>query len=207
MQSDVAAAQRTLARLSALATSMLELSRIDAQLAPGSASGAELAAELSEAADRGRQRVGHRDIRIEYSSDLSLAEQTISVSDADFGRVCNNLVNNALAATDGEGLIELYLALDADAVRLRVSDTAGGMDVAFVPQAFDRFSTADPARTSGGAGLGLSIVAGIVSVAGGTIELENRPGVGLAVDVTFPLSQASSATRSSMLTTSASIEP
>ncbi|MBC7590042.1 MAG: HAMP domain-containing histidine kinase [Salinibacterium sp.] len=207
MQSDVAAAQRTLARLSALATSMLELSRIDAQVAPGSATGAELAAELSEAADRGRQRVGHRDIRIEYSSDLSLAEQTISVSDADFGRVCDNLVNNALAATGGEGLIELHLALDADVVRLRVSDTAGGMDVAFVPQAFDRFSRADPARTSGGAGLGLSIVAGIVSVAGGRIELENVPGVGLAVDVTFPLSRGCPAARSSMRTKSASVQP
>ena len=187
MQSDVAAAQRTLARLSALATSMLELSRIDAQATPGSATGAELARELSDAADRGRQRVGHRDIRIDYVSELALGTQAVSVSDADFGRVCDNLVNNALAAMGEAGVIDLRLALDGDAVRLRVADDAGGMDDAFVPQAFDRFSRANHARTGGGAGLGLSIVAGIVAVAGGTTHLENTPGAGLIVEARFPL--------------------
>ncbi|MGV8895378.1 MAG: sensor histidine kinase [Rhodoglobus sp.] len=186
MQDDVAAAQRTLVRLSALATSMLELSRIDAQATPGSSTTVELAAELADAADRGRQHVGHRDIRIEYSSNI-VELRTVAVSDADFGRVCDNLVNNALAATGVEGAIELSLVILADSVALRVSDTAGGMDEAFVPLAFDRFSRADHARTGGGAGLGLSIVAGIVAVSGGAITLDNRPGDGLTVEATFPL--------------------
>ncbi|MBX3098431.1 MAG: HAMP domain-containing histidine kinase [Salinibacterium sp.] len=186
MQADVTAAQHTLARLSALATSMLELSRIDAQASPGSARAEELAAELADAADRGRKRVGHRDIRIEYSSPPTLAKQTVAVSEADFGRVCDNLVNNALAAIEENGLIELSLDLGDHGLRLRVRDDAGGMDEAFVPLAFDRFSRADHARTGGGAGLGLSIVAGIVSLAAGSIRLDNRPGSGLTVDVTFP---------------------
>ncbi|MCU1439098.1 MAG: hypothetical protein JWP85_95 [Rhodoglobus sp.] len=187
MQADVAAAQRTLARLSALATSMLELSRIDAQATPGSSTTKELATELSDAADRGRQRVGHRDIRIEYSSEPTTEIRTVAVSDADFGRVCDNLVNNALAAMGEAGLIELSLAVRDENVVLRVSDTAGGMDEAFVPLAFDRFSRVDGARTGGGAGLGLSIVAGIVAVSGGGITLDNRLGEGLAVEVIFPL--------------------
>ncbi|MDJ0334403.1 HAMP domain-containing sensor histidine kinase [Salinibacterium sp. G-O1] len=186
MQDDVAAAQRTLVRLSALATSMLELSRIDAQATPGTSTTFELAAELADAADRGRQHVGHRDIRIEYSSNIAEL-RTVAVSDADFGRVCDNLVNNALAATGVEGAIELSLVILGDSIALRVSDTAGGMDDAFVPLAFDRFSRADHARTGGGAGLGLSIVAGIVAVSGGAITLDNRPGDGLTVEVTFPL--------------------
>lgn len=187
MQADVAAAQKTLARLSALATAMLELSRIDAQATPGSSTTEELAAELADAADRGRQRVGHRDIRIEYSSEPMAGARAVAVSDADFGRVCDNLVNNALAAMGVAGLIELSLSLREDDVLLRVSDTAGGMDEEFLPLAFDRFSRADDARTGGGAGLGLSIVAGIVSVSGGAVTLHNRPGEGLAVEATFPL--------------------
>ena len=67
MQNDVSAAQKTLARLSTLATSMLELSRIDAQAEPGRSTLPELAIELADAADRGRRRVDGRDIRIEYS--------------------------------------------------------------------------------------------------------------------------------------------
>jgi two-component system OmpR family sensor kinase len=187
MREDVAAAQRTVARLSALATSMLELSRIDAQATPGSSTPQELAAELSDAADRGRQRVGHRDIRIEYSSEIAIESRRVAVSDADFGRVCDNLVNNALAAMGESGLIELSLMVGDDAAVLRVNDSAGGMDEAFVPLAFDRFSRADDARTGLGAGLGLPIVAGIVSVSGGEIVLDNRPGDGLGVIVSFPL--------------------
>lgn len=186
MQADVQAAQRTLARLSALATSMLELSRIDAQATPGSATVLELVNEVSDAADRGRQRVGGRDIRIEYSSAPG-DERTVAVSDADFARVCDNLVNNALAAMGETGLIELSLVARDRDVLLRVADTAGGMEEGFVPLAFDRFSRADHARTGGGAGLGLSIVAGIVSVSGGEIALDNRPGDGLTVDVYIPL--------------------
>lgn len=190
MQGDVAAAQRTLARLSSLATSMLELSRLDAQPAPGSATLAELGAELADAADRGRQRVGGRDIRIDYSTDEESADARVSVGAADFGRVCDNLVDNALAAMGGAGFIALSLSSRGTDVRLRVADTAGGMAPEFVAHAFDRFSRADSARTGGGAGLGLPIVAGIVAVAGGSIALDNRPGEGLTVDVTLPIVNA-----------------
>ena len=187
MKTDVAAAQRTLARLSVLATSMLELSRIDAQAAPGHSTTGALAAELADAADRGRQHVGHRDIRIEYSSDIPEPETAVAVSEGDFGRVCDNLVNNALAAMEQSGLIELALVAREDGVSLRVGDNAGGMDKAFEPVAFDRFSRADDARAGEGSGLGLSIVAGIAAVSGGEVTLDNRPGDGLAVEVRFPL--------------------
>jgi signal transduction histidine kinase len=166
---------------------MLELSRIDAQAAPGHSTAGGLAAELADAADRGRQRVGHRDIRIEYSSDIPEPETRVAVSEGDFGRVCDNLVDNALAAMEQSGLIELALVAREDGVSLRVGDNAGGMDKEFEPVAFDRFSRADDARAGEGSGLGLSIVAGIAAVSGGEVTLDNRPGDGLAVEVRFPL--------------------
>jgi two-component system OmpR family sensor kinase len=60
LRGDLAAAQATLVRLSALATSLLELSRIDAQTVGGHASVDELARELTDAADRGRLRASGR---------------------------------------------------------------------------------------------------------------------------------------------------
>jgi len=188
MQQDVAAAQRTLARLSALATSMLELSRIDAQAQPGSSTVEELAEELTSAADRGRTRVGARDIRVEYAVDEFSAAGIVSVSDADFGRICDNLISNSLAAMGEAGVIELSLSEHEQRVVVRVSDTAGGMAEEFVPHAFDRFSRSEESRTGSGAGLGLSIVAGIVALAGGDACLENRPGDGLTVEVRLPIS-------------------
>ena len=186
MRGDVAAAQRTLDRLSSLATSLLELSRIDAQSAPGSASIADLAEELAEAADRGRLRVAGRRIRIDYVEEIRMPAALLSVSVDDFGRVCDNLVGNAVNAIGEEGSIELRVTQGSGGAVLAVSDDGGGMDEAFVPFAFDRFSRQSEARSAGGAGLGLSIVAGIAANAGGAVTLVNTPDAGLRVEVWLP---------------------
>jgi len=187
MRTEVASAQQTLQRLSALATSLLELSRIDAQSARGSATLDELSTELADAADRGRLRVGPGDAVIDFTVDLPPSTRSVSISPHDFGRICDNLVNNSLAARPDSGHIELALRGRPDGVLLTVDDEAGGMDEAFVPHAFDRFAR-DAARSaeSTGAGLGLAIVSAIVSVAGGRVALVNTPGTGLRVEVALP---------------------
>lgn len=187
MKADVSEAQKTLERLTAMATALLELSRIDAEHPAGQATIARLARELGDAADRGRLRVGGRDIRIEFGSDDPSGDRVVPISEPDFGRVCDNLVNNALAAIGAAGTITLRLASSASEVRLTVDDDGGGMDPAYVPHAFDRFSRQSDARTTGGAGLGLAIVAGITANAGGTVHLDNNPGRGLRVIVTLPI--------------------
>jgi two-component system OmpR family sensor kinase len=187
LQTDVTAAQRTLTRLTALATSLLELSRLDAGSGPGEATVHELAAEFADCADRGRQRVSGRDIRVEYAVDAADHDgDLVAVSTADFGRACDNLVSNSLAAMGAEGLVTLEFVAEATGLHVRVTDDAGGMDDGFLPHAFDRFSRAGYARTGGGAGLGLAIVQGIVTVAGGTVTIDNRPADGVTIDLFFP---------------------
>jgi len=195
MKGDVKAAQATVTRLAALATSMLELSRIDAQTIPGSATLAELGRELADAADRGRRRVGSRDIRIEYDFPYDEAEAYVPISAADFGRICNNLVQNSLAAMGQEGTVVLRLDPLANHAVLSVKDDAGGMDDAFVPYALTRFSQADPSRKGDGSGLGLAIVSALVEVAGGTLTLTNSAGSGLEVEIRLPSEQTHSRSR------------
>jgi two-component system OmpR family sensor kinase len=187
MRADVASAQQTLQRMSTLATSLLELSRIDAQSARGSATVDDLATELADAADRGRLRVGSGEAVIDFTIDALPSHRTVGVSTHDFGRICDNLVNNALTARPDSGRIELGLRGRPDGVLLTVDDQAGGMEEAFLPHAFDRFAR-DTQRSadSTGAGLGLAIVSAIVSVAGGQVDLVNAPGTGLRVEIALP---------------------
>ncbi len=203
MRSEVASAQQTLLRLSTLATSLLELSRIDAQSARGSATVDDLAIELADAADRGRLRVGGGAVQIDFTADVAPDRRQVAVSAHDFGRVCDNLVNNALAARPDTGRIELILRENPGGIMLTVDDEAGGMSEEFLPHAFDRFAR-DPQPASAGkpgsvlatapntgAGLGLAIVSAIVHLAGGEVRLLNRPGDGLRVEVDLPFSVAS----------------
>jgi two-component system, OmpR family, sensor kinase len=77
-----------------------------------------------------------------------------------------------------------------DQAQSEVRDTGPGMLDSDAQRVFERFYRADPARarTHGGSGLGLSIVAAIVTAHGGTVSAVSTPGEGLVVTVLIPLS-------------------
>jgi signal transduction histidine kinase len=183
---DLEAAQATLARLTGIATSLLELSRLDAQSGGGSATVERLAAELADAADRGRVQAAGRDIELDFEAEVADGSVEVAVGAEDFGRVLDNLVRNSLAAVGERGRIGLLLRQHERGVTVSVTDDGGGMDPDYVRHATERFSRADSSRGTAGAGLGLSIVAAVVAHAGGTLLFENRPGEGLTVRVELP---------------------
>ncbi|MCO5170026.1 MAG: PAS domain S-box protein [Planctomycetes bacterium] len=101
-------------------------------------------------------------------------------------QVLENLVGNAIKFTPPGGRITLGAAPGAGEVRLRVSDTGGGIAADDLPHVFDRFWQAR--RTDrGGAGLGLAIVRGIVEAHGGRVEVESAPGRGSTFSFTVPV--------------------
>lgn len=85
-----------------------------------------------------------------------------------------NLVDNALR--HGGTTIELVAVSMPSRVELHVRDDGSGFPAEFVQRAFDRFTRADNARTSGGSGLGLSIVKTIAESHDGTAEVANIEG-------------------------------
>ncbi len=102
-----------------------------------------------------------------------------------------NLLSNAIKFT-AEGRVGLDVALtDAEAV-FRVSDTGRGIPADQIGQLFTRFAQIEAAADDrrDGAGLGLSIVATLVELMGGRIEVESEAGEGAIFVVTLPLTPA-----------------
>lgn len=105
-------------------------------------------------------------------------------------RVVTNLVSNALRHTPRDAIVEVLLSSDEDAAILVVQDSGPGMTDEQASHAFDRFWQADASRSRSGAGLGLSIVRGIVVAHGGTVTLQSDITDGTRVSVMIPLDGA-----------------
>jgi signal transduction histidine kinase len=107
-----------------------------------------------------------------------------------------NLLSNAVKFTPPGGRIMVSARLGGMGVLVAVADTGAGLDLAFLPYAFDRFRQADQSftRTQGGLGLGLAIVKNLVELHGGRVTAHSDgPNTGATFIVELPLFARSSA--------------
>ncbi len=188
---DIRLAENSVTRLRTLVESLLQLSAIEAA-APAYSTVAELTDEVRDAI--GRAEFHGHPLLIRSVEDTASADPTavLRVRSEDFGRVIDNLLNNAIHAMDDDGEVAVVLHARSEVLELSIADNGPGMPAEFVDRAFDRFSQGDAARTSGsGSGLGLAIAAAIVNQAQGKITLHNSPGHGLKVVVELPTMQPS----------------
>ena len=108
----------------------------------------------------------------------------IEADSAQLTQVLVNLVLNALHAMTDGGPLTLRTEAGEGAVRLLVTDTGTGMDAATLEQIFLPFFTTR--EVDQGTGLGLSVVHGIVTGHGGTIDVQSVPGRGTVCTITLP---------------------
>ena len=101
-----------------------------------------------------------------------------------------NLLDNALR--HGGTRICLVAAPNDGEIELHVRDDGPGFPPGFLPRAFERFARPDPARGSGGAGLGLSIAHTIATAHGGSAHAENT-AAGTDVWISIPAHEESGA--------------
>ena len=104
-------------------------------------------------------------------------------------QVIDNLLANVRAHTPEGTLTTVHVGQEADMAEIVVKDTGPGMSSEDAKRVFERFYRVDAsrARNQGGSGLGLSIVAAIVSAHGGTVSAESAPGEGMTVTVRLPV--------------------
>ena len=108
-------------------------------------------------------------------------------------QVLINLVGNAVKFTQaGEATIRAYAGPIKDGranVTIEVIDTGIGIDPAAKEKLFAPFAQADSSisRRFGGTGLGLAITRHLITLMGGTVELDSEVGRGTKVTVRLPL--------------------
>jgi len=118
-------------------------------------------------------------------------------------QVISNLMSNALTHTpDGSPIsVRIFTGYQqgnpaVPCAIVEVSDQGPGLTQEQASRVFERFYRADQARgrRTGGNGLGLAIVQGLIAAHGGTVSLDTAPGHGATFRITLPLAPEALAT-------------
>lgn len=120
--------------------------------------------------------------------EIQLQQPIINNDPARLRQVLTNLISNAIKFTE-QGEVRLSMREDGeDKVILAVADTGRGMAPEELNYIFEAFRQVDQSytRKHTGTGLGLAIVDAIVTLMGGTIEVDSAPHQGTTFSVCLP---------------------
>lgn len=97
------------------------------------------------------------------------------------------LLENAVKYTPVQGRVLAEVKAEGERCTVTIEDTGPGIPAEVLPQVFERFYRADPARDrAGGSGLGLAIAKEIAEAHGAELALESVLGKGTTARVSFP---------------------
>lgn len=128
-------------------------------------------------------RVKNMRVRLDSPENLPLAGDRNKIR-----RMLINFIDNAVKYNDEKGEIQIWAGMENDSVHLSVFNTGPGIPADELEKVFDQFHRVEKSRSVqyGGAGLGLSIARQIVSLHGGRIWIESKPGEWARVHVVLP---------------------
>ncbi|MCW6003153.1 HAMP domain-containing histidine kinase [Micromonospora sp. CPCC 205371] len=197
------------ARMGLLVEDLLLLAKLDKQRQPQRRP-VDLLAIAADTIRDAHARRPDRPVRLAAlgADDGAFEPVTVLGDEHRLRQVATNLVSNALQHTPSQAAITVRVgrlarlrpwhspaaAIGAElppatpVAVLEVVDTGPGVPSTHAERIFERLYRADPSRNrrNGGSGLGLSIVAAIVSGHGGRVELDTAPGRGSAFRVLLP---------------------
>ncbi len=106
----------------------------------------------------------------------------------ELARAVTKLMDNAIMYSPEGGQITIRTSSEPKWVIISVQDTGIGISEVDLPHIFERFYRADQSRssTTGGAGVGLSIVLKIIEAHKGTVAVESSLGVGSTFTLHLP---------------------
>jgi heavy metal sensor kinase len=107
-------------------------------------------------------------------------------------RALANLVDNAIKYTPAPGRIDIQGLIEKKSgeICIRVRDSGVGIESRDLPKIFNRFFRCDQSRTTGGSGLGLSLVRAVARAHGGEVTVESLLGMGSLFSFSIPSGRA-----------------
>lgn len=125
----------------------------------------------------------HTEFENSVPSDL-----TVLADEERMRQILMNLFDNARRENTGDLKISVSAVSSDDMVCMRFEDNGPGVNKKDQPHIFDRFYRAEKSRnrSTGGAGLGLTIVNGLVLAMGGKISYTDAPTGGATFEIALP---------------------
>jgi signal transduction histidine kinase len=139
----------------------------------------DVVAMVREVLDRERANAEPRGVHLTLDPGPARALAEIDVTKVH--QMVINLVRNACEAVSAGGHVTAGVQVDDAHCRIRVSDDGPGIPDPIRPRIYEPFFS----TKEGGIGLGMSIVHSLVSLHGGTIELQTGPG-GTTFEIALP---------------------
>lgn len=167
-------------RLTRLVSNLLDMSRLEAGALRPQLEWASIADVVADVLDRMEPIMHDRDVQVEIPEDIP----AVRMDFVQISQVLTNLLDNAVRYSQPGTPIRVAVSLARDQLRVTVFNEGDPLPDDELDKLFEKFYRLSPA--SGGIGLGLSIVRGIVEAHGGRVWAENVGRRGVAVTFTLP---------------------
>ena len=152
----------------------------------------DLVEALRRAAETARPKMDVH--RHSFTVDLPTGPVWMDADPVRLVQVVGNLLNNAAKYTDPGGAITLSLSVQGIAAEIHIQDNGNGISPEMLPRIFNLYAQEDRSftRSSGGLGIGLTLVKTLVEMHGGSVTASSE-GPGRGSSFTIRLSVLESA--------------
>ncbi len=160
-------------------------SKIDTNRVPYNFAKIPVRGYFEDCADELREELETESIELNYSCTVPATVKVVGDAEQ-LKRVINNIISNSVKYMDKEKkVISIRVRDDDEFIRVEIEDNGKGIAGKDIPYIFDRFYRTDSSRNSstGGSGIGLSIVKKIVGDHGGRIWASSREGIGTTMTI------------------------
>ena len=168
------------ARLSAMATNVLKLTKVENQTILTGVTEYNLSEQLRSAVLLLENDWTAKHIEL----DMEFPEVNIQANEALMKEVFINLLHNAVKFSPEYGPLKVGILREKNAVQVRIANS-GEIPEADLNRIFQKFYQVDRSHRAAGNGVGLAIVKKIVELHRGTVEAENKGGA-VIFTVTLP---------------------
>lgn len=169
-------------RLSGMVEELLDFSRMQNGKFILVMNKVDILAELGEAILMFSDRAHREGLTFIYNEPKTLP--TVMGDRNRLKQVFVNILDNAFKYSNAGGIVTVNTSAGTDFVRISIQDTGCGIPAADLSRVKEKFFKGNSTRR--GSGIGLAVTDEIVSLHGGTLEIESEEGKGTTVIITLP---------------------